>query len=167
MSKKEKWELRTLLLRMGMVSLMLFLFTCVIFGVTVSPDGDMKPGIGAGDLTLFYRLSGSYTSQDVVVYKITGEESRIGRIVAVPGDKVEITEEGVLMINDSPVVENNATGMTFPYDTEIHYPLSLGTGEYFVLSDQREGGKDSRYYGALTKEMIKGKIMTVIRSQNI
>lgn len=166
MSKKEKWEIRTLLVRTGMIALLLFLFTCVIFGVAISPDEDMKPGIGAGDLVLFYRLSGSYTSQDVVVYRMAGK-SRIGRIVAVPGDKVEVTEEGELMINDSPVVENNANGMTFPYDAEVQYPLTLGKEEYFVLSDQREGGKDSRYYGAITKELLKGKIMTVIRSQNI
>ena len=42
------------------------------------------------------------------------------------------------------------------------YPLTLKGGEYFILGDQRENAKDSRYFGAVKGKEIKGRVITVL-----
>ena len=47
------------------------------------------------------------------------------------------------------------------------YPLTLGEREYFVLADQRNGGMDSRYFGIVRAEEIRGIVITVLRRNNL
>ena len=39
--------------------------------------------------------------------------------------------------------------------------------EVFVLCDYREGAKDSRYFGPVSKSEIKGKVITIVRRSNL
>jgi signal peptidase I len=41
--------------------------------------------------------------------------------------------------------------------------MELSEDEYFILGDYRTGAKDSRFYGAVTRKEIKGKILAVLR----
>ena len=90
-----------------------------------------------------------------------------GRIVAVPGDQVKITEEESLEINGSVVAESNIFYKTPAYEGAVTYPLTLSSGEYFVLGDFREGAKDSRYFGPIERKEIKGKVLVVLRRKEI
>ena len=47
------------------------------------------------------------------------------------------------------------------------YPVVLGEGEYFVLSDARNGGADSRCFGPVTQEEIQGIVITLLRRNNL
>ena len=49
----------------------------------------------------------------------------------------------------------------------MKYPLQLQEGECFVLGDHREGATDSRYFGAVDTQEIRGKIITVIRRNQL
>ena len=60
-------------------------------------NDDMLPRISAGDLLLYYRLENSWIAGDVVVFEKEGEQY-VGRIVAVSGDTVEVTEDAQLVI---------------------------------------------------------------------
>ena len=42
-----------------------------------------------------------------------------------------------------------------------------GENEYFILADNRTLAKDSRYFGVINKKSIEGKIIIVIRKDNI
>ena len=68
-------------------------------------NDDMMPRISAGDLMLYYRLENNWRAQDVIVLKREGQQY-VGRIVAVGGDTVEVTEDAQLIINDSYVAES-------------------------------------------------------------
>ena len=46
-------------------------------------------------------------------------------------------------------------------------PLTLADDEYFILCDYREGAKDSRYFGPICGNEIKGKVITLIRRSGI
>ena len=70
----------------------------VVFGIMPMRNQDMMPKISAGDLMVYERLGNSWISGDVVVWKKEGK-TYTGRIVAVPGDQVKITEEESLEIN--------------------------------------------------------------------
>ena len=138
----------------------------VVFGITPMRNQDMMPKISAGDLMVYERLGNSWISGDVVVWKKEGK-TYTGRIVAVPGDQVKITEEESLEINGSVVAESNIFYKTPAYVGAVAYPLTLSSGEYFVLGDFREGAKDSRYFGPIERKEIKGKVLVVLRRKEI
>lgn len=164
--KREKSEIICFFTRLTILVGMLLILFGVIFGITTVKNNDMFPKFSAGDVLLYYRLDKKCVAQDVVVIK-KGHRQYIGRVVAKEGDKVEITEEGELKINDSAVVENDIFYKTLRYENGISYPLTLKKGQYFILCDYREGVKDSLFYGAVNKKEIKGKVMTVLRRSGL
>lgn len=89
------------------------------------------------------------------------------RVVAGPGDTVEIAESERLIVNGNAVVEPNIFYNTPEYTGFIEYPLKLGEGQYFVLADSRNGGADSRFFGAVNREEILGTVITIMRRNNI
>lgn len=148
------------------IVLILWLMFGYICGLATAPNNDMLPHIKTSDLLLYYRLGRDFRAQDVVVLK-KNNTRYIGRIVAAPGDTVEITENETLVINGNTMSESNIYTPTPIYEGFVEYPLKLGDGEYFVLSDNRSGGEDSRYYGPVKKDEILGTVITVVRRNNI
>lgn len=89
------------------------------------------------------------------------------RVVARPGDTVEITEGESLVINGNTMIE---TGIFYPtplYEGFVSYPIKLGEGEYFVLADYRNGGADSRFVGTVKQEEILGTVITILRRNQL
>lgn len=149
----------------AMAVLMAILFG-LVFGVTPMRNDDMLPRISAGDLMLYYRLENNWHIKDVVVFEMDGE-SYTGRIVAQGGDTVEVTEDAQLILNGSTVMESDIYYSTPRYESDVTYPLTLEEGQFFILCDYREGARDSRYFGAVDQEAIKGKVITVIRRSSL
>ena len=162
---------QTLLLRLIALLVGLWLVLFVVLGVLSAPTNDMQPRIDAGDTVLFYRLDTDVQAQDVVVVEkeVDGAKQTIlGRVVAVAGDTVEITDDGQLIVNGNAVVEYNVAGVTRPYEnSSVSYPLTLGEGECFVLADTREGGMDSRYFGSVSKDELAGTAIAIWRRVNL
>lgn len=92
----------------------------------------------------------------------------IKRIVALPGEKVEIRtlKNGAkyIFINDKLLIE--------PYVKSVYdysecseqmncKPIIVPENSYYVLGDNRGNSYDSRYYGVINKEAIKGKVSHV------
>ena len=88
------------------------------------------------------------------------------RVVAVAGDTVDMTEDG-LMINGALQSEPNPMKQTLPYKEGVEFPIKLKTGEVFLLGDDRENSEDSRIYGPVKSRETLGEVMTVIRRRNI
>ena len=135
-------------------------------GVTAAKSDDMKPRIGEGDVLIYYRLDKNPVAQDVIVFTKNGTEY-VGRVVAAGGDRVEITKEAALIINGNMVIEDGIYYSTPPYEGFVEYPLTLAGDEYFVLADHREGGEDSRYFGPVKQEEIKGTVIGQFRRNGI
>lgn len=152
--------------RLILLALLFWILFGVVFGIKPMPNGDMSPRISAGDLMLFYRLDKGLSNSEVVVFKKDGKWYT-GRIVARGGDSVEITEDSELKVNGSIVIENDIYYKTPKYEDYVSYPLTLADDEYFILCDYREGAKDSRYFGPVRENEIKGKVITVIRRSGI
>lgn len=126
----------------------------------------MMPRISAGDLMLYYRLTGNWHAQDVVVFRKDGT-LYTGRIIGKGGDTVEITEDAQVVINGSYVAESDIYYSTPRYDSDVSYPVNLAQDELFVLCDYRQGAKDSRYFGPVKLSEVKGKVITVIRRSGL
>lgn len=148
------------------MAVMLWILFELVFGLTPVRNDDMLPRLSAGDLMLYYRLEQNFHANDVVVAKKDGV-TYTARIVAQSGDKVEITGDAQLKVNDSIVLENDIYYRTPRYDDKVQYPVTLGEGEFFVLCDYREGAKDSRYFGPVSRSEIKGKVITVLRRSGL
>lgn len=158
--------LRNFLVRLFLLIMVIGILFGVVFGLTPMANADMQPAVCAGDLMLYYRLDKNLKSDDVVVFQKEGIQYT-GRIVAVPGDVVEITDESELMVNKNTVMEDNIFYTTPAYDSEVEYPLALKENQYFILCDNREGAKDSRSFGVVDTGEIKGKVITIVRRSGI
>lgn len=135
-----------------------FLF---IFGICRISDNMMSPAFKDDDLAVYYRLQKEFQPSDTVVMEKDGEV-QVRRIIAAAGDEVNLTEEG-LEINGYLQQESGIYTETLPYTEGITFPLILGEEEYFVLGDNRTNAKDSRIYGTVKKEEIKGIVITLLR----
>ena len=188
--------LRSFLLRLVSLALVIYILFFHLVGLTFMPSRDMYPRLDAGDLLLFYRIERSFKAQDIVVIDKqmeadtrTGEKTFVRkaldwlgfrdpeapatqrfvcRVIAAPGDTVEITDERGLSVNGNAVIESNIFYPTRPYEEGItEYPLKLQDGEYFVMADQRNGGMDSRYFGIVKADEIQGIVITILRRSNL
>ena len=159
-------EIRAFLVKAAIMAVTLWVIFGVVFGVVPMKDQSMIPKLAAGDLLLHYRLDRTPGDREVVVFEKEGK-TYVGRVVARGGDTVEIREDALLQINGNAIVENEIYYLTEPYDEGIEYPVTLTDEEVFILCDYREGAKDSRYFGPVTKKELKGTVITAIRRSGI
>ena len=170
---EQEWRIRRRMReahRLGVDTLALFVIAWLLFGwvvgLSTAPNGDMYPRMDAGDLLLYYRLDRDVKSQDVIVFE-KNNTRYVGRVVAVEGDEVEITDDERLSINGSIMIERGIYAKTPRFEGYTEYPLTLGKEQCFVLVDGREGGEDSRYFGPVEKQEILGTVITLLRRNNL
>ncbi len=157
-------DLLYLMMKICILALMVLMLFTVMFGITRVGNGEMAPSVKEGDIVVFYRLQKDYVFGDLVALNYNGE-TQIRRVVATAGDTVDITDEG-LIINGYIQQESGIYEKTLPYVEGISLPITLQSGEIFVLGDDRDGATDSRIYGAVTVESTYGKVMTILRRRN-
>ena len=171
-SEREVKSYQYFLLRLAVFILLLWVLFYQIVGVVICPTADMHPRIDSGDMVLFYRLDKDVQAQDVIVLETTTPESAekqifVLRVVAVAGDKVEVTDGERLVVNDNTLIEPDIFYPTPRYEGFVDYPLTLGEGQCFVLADSRDGGMDSRYFGPVDVSDILGTVITIVRRNNL
>lgn len=136
-----------------------------IFGLERFEDESMIPAIKPGDMILYYRLDKKFLIGETVVYSYDGAD-KIGRVVAMPGDKVDFNENGII-VNGSNQYEPNIYKPTLPFTDGIKYPVTLADDEVFLLADNRDKTVDSRLFGPVKINLVKGKIFTILRRRGI
>ena len=95
---------------------------------------------------------------DIVVFPHEPvNEYYIKRIIGMPGETVEIGDDGTIYTNGEVLEENYGYGETRPQ--ELGGEVVLGEDEYFVLGDNREISLDSRYaeVGNIPRSLIIGR----------
>ncbi|MDD5071124.1 MAG: signal peptidase I [Patescibacteria group bacterium] len=105
------------------------------------------------------------TRGDIIVFRYpkNPQEYFIKRIVALPGEKIQIKDGQVHIANDSDL---NSFILDEPYlaSGTKTYSLSedivsLGEKEYFVLGDNRNSSKDSRSFGPVNRSFLTGRVL--------
>lgn len=99
---------------------------------------------------------------DIVIFRPPHDEDKdyIKRCIAVPGDRFEM-KNGAVYINEKPVEEPYVKGVTRPFNfgpaRQNEIEGVVPPGKVVVLGDNRENSQDSRFFGYLDIERIKGK----------
>ena len=170
------------------VILALFIRTWVVQAFKI-PTGSMENNLLIGDHLLVNKfVSGPTLSRlergvlpmadvrrtDVIVFKYPEEPDRdfIKRVIGLPGETVEVREKKVY-VNGQALVEPYAhflqpvtTASEFrevtSFDVRDRYgPVTVPANQYFVMGDNRDNSQDSRYWGFLPREYIKGKALII------
>lgn len=150
------------------------------------PSGSMEQGLLVGDHILVNKFVYGPTASpleekllpvrkphrgDVVVFKYPVEPERdfIKRCVGTPDDEVKIVERR-LYINGQPVNEERYTyyssddplaGFVPNSKVETYGPFKVPPGEYFCMGDHRDNSNDSRFWGPVPQENVKGRALLV------
>lgn len=124
----------------------------------------MDPTLTTGDYLLIdevtYKLHEPERG-DVVVFKAPPEPTKffIKRIIGLPGDTVSISGSTVTITNKA-----NPKGFVLSESFITHKSNNslvqvVPANEYFVMGDNRSGSFDSRSWGTLPKENLRGRAL--------
>lgn len=162
--KKQQKELRRLLLRVVFWGIAGWVLFTQVFMLARVQGMDMFPSVKDGDLMVVFRLKRNYMSKDVIVYEAEGT-LHIGRVVACANDVVSMDASGTLMVNGT------VQGMDILYPTyareETSDSVRVSEGSIYVLGDYRTQSRDSRDYGSIPVENVRGKVITILRRRGI
>jgi signal peptidase I len=172
------------------VILAFFVRTFVVQAFKI-PSGSMEPNLLIGDhllvnkfvfapaLTSLERMLlpiDTISRGDIIVFKYPKDPSRdfIKRVIGLPGDTIEMQNKKVY-VNGKPLDETYAhfiyppdegtsgapdTGV--PADLLQSFPLmTVPPDNYFMMGDNRDNSEDSRYWGFMPRDHVKGKALFV------
>jgi signal peptidase I len=110
---------------------------------------------------------------DIVVFKYPEDPARdfIKRVVGLPGDTIEMRSKKVY-VNGTPLDEPYVRFLEPPDegvssapdvdDLRSSFPLmTVPSDQYFMMGDNRDNSQDSRYWGFLQRDFVKGKALFV------
>ena len=118
----------------------------------------MTPTLNEGEIVVTVKGGGIHTGDVTGLY--VGNRLLVKRIIAGPGQWVNITEDGTVIVDgealDEPYIEDKALG-----DCNIELPYQVPDGRFFVMGDHRSTSVDSRHstVGCIAEEDIVGRIV--------
>lgn len=161
-----------------------FVMTFVVQAFQI-PTGSMETTLLIGDFLLVNKFAYSKPAYswekkilprknveryDIVVFKYPQDLSKdfVKRVIALEGEKVEIKDKQVY-VDDMPISENYKVHSDSQIYTKSEYyqyddfirdnygPVVVPPGHCFAMGDNRDNSSDSRYWGFLPVNYIKGK----------
>ncbi len=126
-----------------------------IYGSSMTPtlqDGEIVCCVSAAD----------FAPGDVVAFYYNNK-ILVKRVIGLPGDWVDIDEQGNVFVNDVPLDEPYLTEKALG-EGDIRFPYQVPESNLFVLGDHRSTSTDSRHsvVGCVSEEQLIGKIFVRI-----
>lgn len=110
----------------------------------------METTLSNGDNLIVDKISYRFRDPerfDIIVFPFKYKENTfyIKRIIGLPGETVQIDEQGNIYINGEKLEESYGREVIKPENIGIaREPIVLGEDEYFVMGDNRNNSTDSR-----------------------
>jgi signal peptidase I len=168
------------------VVLALFVRTWVFQAFKI-PSGSMEPNLLIGDHLIVNKMSFAPTMGgvertvlahreirrgDIIVFKSPEEPDRdlIKRVIGLPGDRLELRRKRIYVNGDrleepyvqflEPPPADDAPPKAGDLREE-YGPVTVPTGQYFMMGDNRDNSQDSRYWGFLPASYVKGRALFI------
>ncbi|MFN5515044.1 MAG: signal peptidase I [Cyanobacteriota bacterium] len=126
------------------------------------PSSSMEPTLQINDRLIIEKISYRFQEPqrgDIVVFNPTQallernyRDAFIKRVVAIPGDTLQVTG-GKVLLNGAPLEEDY---IAQPPDYDFG-PVTVPPNQYLVLGDNRNNSFDSHYWGFVPKEKLIGR----------
>jgi len=170
------------------VILALFVRTFVLQAFKI-PTGSMENNLLIGDHLLVNKFMFAPTASgaerallpigqirrgDVLVFKYPVEPDRdyIKRVIGLPGETLELKkkkiyingqplEEPYVHFLDEPRGNSNLSEVTSSDVREDYGPVTVPPNQYFMMGDNRDNSADSRYWGFMPRDYVKGKALLI------
>ncbi len=152
----------------GFDFLELFIFTLVavviltsfIFKHSIVEGSSMENTLVDGEHLIISDVFYTPKQNDIIVCEDYGtglNKPIVKRVIAVGGDKLSITPDGKIYVNDELLEENYVFT-----DGKPHYPelsMIVPEGEIYVMGDHRNASSDSRDFGCIDEDSVLGRVL--------
>lgn len=152
------------------------------------PSGSMQPTLLIGDYLLVNKLSygirnpltnrvivpiGKPQRGDIAVFIFPQDPSKdyIKRVIGLPGDKVQVINKKVYIngklletpqaVYDDPTIIPGPPRSPGEPPRDNFGPIEVPDNAYFVMGDNRDHSYDSRFWGFVPMDALKGKAMVI------
>lgn len=149
----------------SVVSAVLFVAVILVFFFRIATVNgqSMEPTLSDRDRLLLTTAPSSYKYGDIVVIHREGLESLVKRVIATPGDKLDIDfEKGIVTVNGTVLDESYIAEPTYlSYTDGPVFPFVVPQGYYFCMGDNRNNSLDSRSasVGLINEQYIIGRMV--------
>ena len=119
----------------------------------------MVPTFDDGQRVVVLKLFSDIQRGDIVIFSSQDDPGKdlIKRVIALPGERIQI-RKGIVRINGKVLKEGYLEDKDYGlYDAEIDE--EVGLGQIYVLGDNRDDSHDSRRFGSVSEESMKGKVV--------
>jgi len=152
------------IIAIGLALLLFLVLRMFVFRVATVSGDSMLPTLEDGDRLILNRAAVVFSelrTGDIVAYPYPGNPSEyhIKRVIGIPGDVVDFVDGGF-------IVNGVRLEDAFSYDLvwsggNVLFPLTVEEGHLFVLGDNRNASKDSRYstVGTIASGDIIGRVL--------
>lgn len=170
--------------------ILVFALNLFVFTISGVRQDSMRNTLTEGDVVFYSRLSSNIDKLergDIILFLADGREKaglidelsikmddikdiikgkgstprrNVKRIIGMPGDIIDIREDGSVYINGEKENKAYVWGITPP--RKMKYPLEVPENYFFVMGDNREISKDSRDYGCISINSVEGKAVFIL-----
>ena len=159
--------------------LALFIRTFIVQAFKI-PSGSMKETLKIGDHILVNKfIFGpripytdlrifSFTKPkrgDVIVFLEPTDKKKdfIKRVIGLPGETLEVKDRQVYINGETLEEVGYVNHLKRPFHSPLdkYGPIEIPENSYFMMGDNRENSSDSRVWGTLPFELIKGKAFMI------
>jgi len=171
-ARKEKSLIREYIETIVIALLVAVLLRVFVVSAYRVSSGSMEDSLLEGDYIFVNKLAYEMSPPkigDVVVFENPFDPTRdyIKRIVAVEGQSVEIIDKVLYvdgLVADVPAGMKYSDPKILPAVLSVRDnfgPMMVPVGQYFVMGDNRDDSQDSRFWGCVDKNYMKGKAIFV------
>ena len=115
----------SLAIKIASIALAVWLIFAFVLGIAINYGNNMHPAVNDGDLVISLKLQRPYLNA-AVLYRHDGK-TRTGRVVGLPGNVIDISENGELLVNNAialediyyPTYKAENSAVSFPYTVEV------------------------------------------------
>lgn len=153
--RRRRGRIRRDIVRGALLVLLVHVF---VVQVSVVRGHSMEPCLWDGDRLVVDRLTCALSGVDRYDVVVLGNPRNpsvdyVKRVIGLPGDRVQLVD-GSLMLNGSPVPQEFGPIRDSATTAEVQVPH----GYLWVLGDNRPISCDSREFGLVPAELVRGKV---------